>query len=46
MTGADFDPTAILEALDGHHVDYVLVGGYAANLHGAARPAPIPARRR
>ncbi len=38
MTGAEFDPTAILEALDGHRVKYVLAGGYAANLHGAVRP--------
>lgn len=38
MTEPDFDPAAILAALDRHHVDYVLVGGYAANLHGAVRP--------
>ena len=36
MIEPDFDPAAILEALDRHGVDYVLVGGYAANLHGAA----------
>lgn len=38
MTEAGFDPAAILKALDRHGVDYVLVGGYAANLHGAVRP--------
>lgn len=38
MIEPDFDPEAILEALDRHGVDYVLVGGYAANLHGAVRP--------
>lgn len=38
MIEPDFDPGAILEALDRHGVDYVLVGGYAANLHGAVRP--------
>lgn len=35
---APFDAPAILAALDRHRVDYVLVGGYAAQLHGAARP--------
>lgn len=38
MTEAGFDPAAILATLDRHRVDYVLVGGYAANLHGAIRP--------
>ena len=28
----------ILEVLDRHHVDYVLIGGYAAAVHGAKRP--------
>jgi hypothetical protein len=32
----DFDPRAILETLDRHGVRYVLVGGLAAVLHGAA----------
>lgn len=38
MSEPDFDPAAIVAALDRHQVDYVLVGGYAANLHGARRP--------
>jgi hypothetical protein len=33
-----FDPRRIVETLDRHHVDYVLVGGYAAQLYGARRP--------
>jgi hypothetical protein len=33
-----FDPRRIVETLDHHHVDYVLVGGYAAQLYGARRP--------
>ena len=33
-----FAPTAILTVLDRHQVRYVLVGGYAAQLHGATRP--------
>lgn len=32
-----FDPKRILEALDRHHVDYVMVGGFASQLHGARR---------
>lgn len=32
---AEFDPGAILEVLDRHHVDYVLIGGYAALLQGS-----------
>lgn len=32
-----FDPDRILEALDQHGVDYVLVDGVAARVHGAAR---------
>ncbi len=31
-------PETIAEILDRHHVEYVLIGGYAANLHGATRP--------
>lgn len=38
MTGPRFQPAALLAALDRHHVDYVLVGGYAAVQHGASRP--------
>jgi len=30
-----FDPQAMLETLDRHHVRYVLVGGLAATLHGS-----------
>lgn len=32
-----FDPDRILEILDRHGVDYVLVGGVAARVHGAGR---------
>jgi hypothetical protein len=33
VTGHDaFDPGHIVETLDHHHVEYVLVGGYAAQL--------------
>lgn len=32
-----FDPDRILEALDRHGVEYVLVGGVAARVHGAGR---------
>ena len=38
MSEPAFDPKAIVEILDRHRVDYVLVGGYAANMHGAVRP--------
>lgn len=38
MTGPLFQPAVLLAALDRHHVDYVLVGGYAAAQHGARRP--------
>jgi hypothetical protein len=39
VTGHDaFDPRRIVDTLDRHHVDYVLVGGYAAQLYGARRP--------
>ena len=39
MTGQDaFDPRRIVETLNRHHVDYVLIGGYAARLYGARRP--------
>lgn len=33
-----FDPEAILRVLTLHEVRFVLVGGYAAQLHGASRP--------
>lgn len=33
---ADFDPRAIFDVLDRHEVRYVLIGGMAAILHGAA----------
>jgi hypothetical protein len=33
-----FDPRRIVKVLDRHHVEYVLVGGYAAQLYGARRP--------
>lgn len=38
MSRPDFDAHTIVEVLDRHGVDYVLVGGYAANLYGAVRP--------
>jgi len=38
VTGPAFNPRALLAALDRHHVEYVVVGGYAANVHGAVRP--------
>ncbi len=38
MNEPEFDPAAILRVLDRHRVDYVMVGGYAANQHGAGRP--------
>lgn len=38
IAGPVFDPRAMLAVLDRHHVDYVVIGGYAANVHGAMRP--------
>jgi hypothetical protein len=32
-----FDPTRIIEALDRHAVEYVVVGGFGSQLHGAGR---------
>ena len=32
-----FDPERILAALERHWVDYVMVGGFASQLHGARR---------
>ena len=34
----EFDPQRIVEVLNRHRVEYVLVGGYAAQLYGARRP--------
>lgn len=36
--GRSFDPDALLEALDRHGVEYLIVGGVAARAHGASRP--------
>lgn len=33
-----FDAAPILEVLERHRVQYVVIGGYAAVLHGAQRP--------
>lgn len=38
MSGPSFDAHKIVEILDHHHVDYVLVGGFAAVLYGSRRP--------
>ena len=38
MTGGGFDPITIVDAFNGRHVDYVLIGGFAAELHRAAVP--------
>jgi len=38
VTSPELLPGPILEALGRHHVDYVLIGGYAARQHGATRP--------
>jgi hypothetical protein len=35
---AQFDPEPLLAVLERHGVAYVLVGGYAARLHGSLRP--------
>jgi hypothetical protein len=35
---AVFDPEAVLRHLDGHRVEFVLVGGFAGALYGATRP--------
>jgi hypothetical protein len=34
---AEFDPTALLELLQRHEVEFVVVGGLAAAAHGSAR---------
>ncbi|MGI8757908.1 MAG: nucleotidyl transferase AbiEii/AbiGii toxin family protein [Acidimicrobiales bacterium] len=34
---SDFDPQRILETLDRHHVEYVIVGGFGSQIHGAHR---------
>lgn len=38
MSVSVFSPRAIVVVLDRHHVDYVVIGGFAANVHGAVRP--------
>ncbi len=38
MNGPPLNPAPIFEALNRHQVDYVLIGGYAAQQHGAERP--------
>jgi hypothetical protein len=38
VTATEFDPHRIVEVLNRHRVEYVLVGGYAAQLYGARRP--------
>lgn len=38
MAADEFDPRQIVEVLNRHKVEYVLVGGYAAQLYGARRP--------
>lgn len=38
MTGPVFDAHKIVEILDRHRVDYVLLGGFAAVLYGSRRP--------
>lgn len=35
---AQFDAEPILAVLERHGVEYVIVGGYAARMHGSARP--------
>ena len=37
-SGTDFDARPILTVLAQHRVEYVMVGGYAARLHGSERP--------
>ena len=36
-TGTPLDAPALLEVLERHRVQYVVVGGYAAELHGSVR---------
>lgn len=38
MSGPSFDPQKITSVLDAHRVEYVVVGGFAAQVYGAARP--------
>ncbi len=35
---SEFRPSAILDILTDHGVEFVVIGGYAARLHGASRP--------
>jgi len=37
MTSADLDAVAIFEVLERRHVQYVVIGGYAAELHWSSR---------
>jgi len=49
-TDPAFDPDRLLATLNRHHVDYLLIGGYAARVYGATRPTAdidvIPNRSR
>ena len=36
--GGDLDGASIFAVLNSHQVDYVVIGGYAAQLRGASRP--------
>ena len=36
-TGVPLDASALLEVLERHRVQYVVVGGFAAELHGSVR---------
>lgn len=38
VAGQPFDAEPVLAVLERHNVEFVVVGGYAARLHGAARP--------
>lgn len=37
MSAGDFDPRPLLDVLVAHEVDFVLIGGLAAIVHGSAR---------
>lgn len=38
MTAPPLQPRRLVEILDRHHVEYVLIGGFAAAVRGAQRP--------
>lgn len=38
MSEPAFDAAHIIATLNRHNVEYVIVGGYAANIYGAVRP--------